>query len=231
MALILYELGGRDGARYSLFSWRTRLALAHKGLTAEHRTAKVCDKAAIAFSGQTKVPILVDGERVVFDSWAIAEHLDDQHAGPSLFGGPTGRGLARFVNGWVDRQIVPAAAPLVAPDVVDIVEADDAAHIRAGMEKGFGRSLETMRDERADRLAAFGRLLDPARSVLKAQPFLSGATSAYADYVLFSVFQWARIACTVALLADADLPMAAWRDRMLDLFDGAARREPARADR
>jgi glutathione S-transferase len=229
MALVLYELGGRDGTRYSLFAWRTRLALAHKGLVAEHRPVRVSDKAAIAFSGQTKVPILVDGDRVIVDSWAIAEHLEDAHGGPSLFGGAVGRGLARFVNGWVDRQIVPAAALLVAPDVVDIIDAEDAAHLRAIMEKGLGRSLETMRAERADRLASFPRLLDPARSALKAQPFLSGAAPSYADYALFSVFQWARVAGTVALLADADQPMIAWRDRLLDLFDGAARRVPARA--
>jgi hypothetical protein len=67
MALVLYELGGRNDARYSLFSWRTRLALAHKGLSAELRPVRVSDKAAIGFSGQGKVPILVDGERVVVD--------------------------------------------------------------------------------------------------------------------------------------------------------------------
>jgi glutathione S-transferase len=228
MALVLYELGGRDGARYSLFSWRTCLALAHKRLTAEHRAVRVSDKAAIAFSNQTKVPILRDGDRVVCDSWAIAEHLEDNHDGPSLFGGAAGRGLARFANGWVDRQIVPAAAPLVAPDVVGIVDADDGAHIRAVMEKGLGRSLDAMRAERADRLVVFRRLLDPARSALKAQPFLSGAAPAYADYALFSVFQWARVAATFALLDEADQPMTAWRERILDLFDGTARREPAR---
>src|SRR5260221_3542362 len=98
MALVLYELGGRNDARYSLFSWRTRLALAHKGLAAELRPVRVSDKAAIAFSGQGKVPILVDGEAVVCDSWTIAEHLEDRHGGPSLLGGAGGPGVARFAN-------------------------------------------------------------------------------------------------------------------------------------
>ena len=228
MVLVLYELWGRNGARYSLFSWRTRLALAHKGLTAELKPVRVSDKGAIAFSGQTKVPILVDGERVIPDSWQIAEHLEDRHGGPSLFGGPLGRGLARFANTWVDRQVVPAVAPLVAPDVVDIVDDEDAAHIRATMEGAFRVSLETMQAEREVRLKAFRRVLDPARLTLKAQPFLSGAAAGYADYALFSVFQWGRVAAMVALLDAADQPMVAWRDRMLDLFDGLAAREPAR---
>jgi len=61
MTLALYELGGLDDRRYSLFSWRTRLALAHKGLTPEYRPVRISDKAAIAFSKQDKVPILIDG--------------------------------------------------------------------------------------------------------------------------------------------------------------------------
>ena len=46
--ITLWELQGREGRRYSLFSWRARLALAHKGLAFE--TVPVClvDKAAIA---------------------------------------------------------------------------------------------------------------------------------------------------------------------------------------
>lgn len=229
MALVLYELGGRGDARYSLFSWRTRLALAHKGLTAALKPVRVSDKAAIGFSGQGKVPILVDGERVVVDSWAIAEHLENAHGGPSLFGGAAGRGLARFMNAWVDRQIVAAAAPLVAPEVVEIVDDADAAHIRSGMEKGFRTTLEAMRSERETRLAEFQRRLDPARRTLGAQPFLSGAAPSYADAILFSVFQWARIAATAPLLEAGDTPMVAWRERMLDAYDGAARRAPARA--
>ena len=62
MALTLYELGGLDDRRYSLYSWRTRMALAHKGLTPEYRPVRVSDKAAIAFSKQDKVPILIDGD-------------------------------------------------------------------------------------------------------------------------------------------------------------------------
>ena len=33
--ITLWELKGRDGRRYSLFSWRTRMALTHKGLDFE----------------------------------------------------------------------------------------------------------------------------------------------------------------------------------------------------
>jgi glutathione S-transferase len=69
---------------------------------------------------------------------------------------------------------------------------------------------------------AFRKLLDPARAVMRAQPFLSGANPAYADYILFSLFQWARIVSTFEVLEPKDA-LAAWRERMLDLFGGLAR--------
>ena len=78
--LELWELGGLSGCRYSTFSWRTRLALHHKGLGFATHVVSVTDKGAIAFSGQGKVPILRHGDRVVANSWAIALYLDREFA-------------------------------------------------------------------------------------------------------------------------------------------------------
>ena len=70
--ITLWELGGKDGRRYSLFSWRTRMALRHKQLEFESKPVCMSDKAAIAFSGGKTVPVAKDGEVVVRDSWKIA---------------------------------------------------------------------------------------------------------------------------------------------------------------
>jgi glutathione S-transferase len=229
MTLVLYELGGLDDRRYSQFSWRTRLALAHKGLAAETRPVAVSDKAAIAFSGQDKVPILVDGERIVPDSWAIAEYLEAQYPDrPSLFGGAVGHGLSRFINAFVDRVLIPRLAPLLMVDVVTCIDETDATHIRTQMERVFGTTLEKLAETRAADVAGFRKLLDPVRVSLRGQPFLCGERPAYADYILFSLIQWARIVSPFELLQPADT-LGAWRERMLDLHDGLARAEPARA--
>ncbi|MGL4290178.1 MAG: glutathione S-transferase N-terminal domain-containing protein [Phreatobacter sp.] len=230
MALILYELGGLDGRRYSQFSWRTHMAIAHKGLDAESRAVPISDKPAIAFSGQDKVPILVDGDQVIHDSWAIAEHLERRYADrPSLFGGPVGHGLCRFVNAYVDRTLIPKLVPLLMVDVVACVGSDDAGHLRAQMEEVFRRPLEQLAAERDKDILAFRKLLDPARATLRSQPFLSGEQPAYADHILFSLFQWARIVSRFEVLEASDR-LVAWREAMLDLYDGLARKEPARAD-
>jgi glutathione S-transferase len=229
-ARTLFELHGLADRRYSQFSWRTRLALAHKGLNVDYRPVRVSDKAAIAFSGQDKVPILVEeAGTVIADSWRIAEHLEDRYADrPSLFGGPVGHGFARFINHWVDRTLVPKAAPMLMADVISCVDAADATHLRTQIERAFGKSLEAMRDERDAGVKDFRRSLDPARATLKAQPYLSGPAPAYPDYILFSLLQWARIVSEFDLIEAKDAVLAAWRERMLDLFDGLARRAPAR---
>jgi glutathione S-transferase len=226
--MILYELCGSNGLRYSQFAWRTRMALAHKGLAVEYRGVRISDKAAIAFSNQDKVPILRDGERVISDSWRIAEYLEQTYPnGPSLFGGAIGLALARFINTWADRQVIGAVAPVVACDLPACVDAEDGAHLQRVFEKAFGQTFEQMREERAVRLKQLRRTFDVPRASLKAQPFLSGAAPAYADYILFSIFQWARLVGTEDILT-ADDPLTAWRERMLDLFSGLARSAPAR---
>jgi len=226
MALTLYELGGLDDRRYSLYSWRARYALAHKGLTPEYKPVRISDKSAIAFSRQDKVPILIDGEQVVQDSWRIAQHLEAK-PGASLFGGEIGQSLSRFFNSWVDRTIVPRLAPMIALDVTGIQDEEDARHLRGTMEKAFGKPLEELAASRDKDIVGFRRLLDPARAQLRAQPFISGSQPAYADYILFSPLQWARIVSPFPILEESDA-LFTWRERMLDLHGGLGRTTPAR---
>ncbi len=227
MALTLYELCGPHDVRYSQFSWRTRLALAHKGLTYEAIGVRISDKSSLAFSRQEKVPVLIDGEQVIADSWAIAEHLEATHAHqPSLFGCEIGKGVSRFVNAWTDRQIIPRLAPLMMVDVVNRLDKEDATHLRQQIEGVFGKGLEELSADRETKVGALRKLLDPARAILRQQPFLCGNNPAYADYVLFSVFQWCRIMSAFDPLEN-DKPLAEWRERVLDQFEGFARVDPA----
>jgi glutathione S-transferase len=224
--ITLYELKGAGGRYYSLFSWRTRMALAHKGLAFESHPVPMSDKAAIAFSGGKTVPIIRDGEAVVRDSWKIAEHLEAAYPqAPSLFGGAIGQGLCHTFNVWADRTLVPAALPVVVADLFERVDPVDRDFFRAMMEGYLKCKLEDTVAGRDKAIERLGRTLDPLRAVLKRQPFVCGAAPAYADYIVFSVFQWARVGSPVQLLA-ADDPLAAWRERILDLHSAFARNVP-----
>ena len=217
--ITLWELGGKDDRRYSLFSWRTRMALRHKGLEFESRPVCMSDKQAIAFSGGKTVPVIRDGDTVVRDSWSIAEHLEKKYPTQPLY---RDRGLTHTFNVWVDRAVVPAMLPVVVADIYERVDPAARAFFRDFMEKILGKTLEEAAADRAKALERLSRVLDPLNGALKRQPYVSGDAPAYADYILFSVFQWARIMSPGEVLAP-DGALHAWRERVLDLFAGFAR--------
>jgi glutathione S-transferase len=227
MTLRLYDLAGAEPERrFSPYCWRTRLALAHKELGVETIPWCFTDKAAIARSGQGLVPVLVDGDHWVADSWNIANYLEDTHPdGPTLFGGAAGRTLTRFYSAFADG-VVAAIFPFVALDILERVADQDREYFRASREKRVGTTLEAFSAGREARLPAFRAQLTPLRRALTAQPFLGGNEPLYADYAVFGPFQWARCISPFELL-ERDDPIRLWRDRLLDRFDGMARKSPA----
>lgn len=73
-------------AEYSTNCERIALALAHKELEAESVIITYSDRSPVeAISGQSLVPVIVDGDRVVNDSVAILRHLDRRDPSPPLF--------------------------------------------------------------------------------------------------------------------------------------------------
>ena len=229
--LELWELGGRDDCRFSTFSWRTRLALHHKGLSFAVHPVAVSDKAAIGFSGQGKVPILKHDGRVIPDSWAIALYLEkDFPERPTLFGGEIGQTLTHVFNVWADRELIPALIPFLMRDVLDCVGEADGAHLRLQIESAMKKTLEDLSAGREQAVQAFRRKLQPVRKALETRNFLGGAAPTYADYVLFGLLQWARVISPAEVLEDGDA-VAAWFERVLDLYDGVGRKERSRLER
>jgi glutathione S-transferase len=224
--ITLWELGGKGGRRYSLFSWRTRMALRHKHLSFESFPVCLTDKAAIAFSGGKTVPIIRDGDTVVRDSWKIAEYLETKYPDRPLFGGDIGRGVTHAFNTWVDRALVAPMMQVVAPDIHERVDPADEQYFRTMAEGVAKKKLEDLRAGRDEALQRLGRAIDPMQTLLKRQAYVCGELPAYGDYILFSIFQWARVMSPREVLAPED-PVCAWRERMLDLFDGFARNVPA----
>jgi len=221
MSIILYDLAGADPAlRFSPYCWRTKLALAHKELAVETVPWRFTEKDRLAFSGQGRVPVIVDGVRVVFDSWAIAEYLEDTYPDrPSLFGGPMGRAHARFINGWADSVLHPGIARMVVRDIFGVLAPQDLAYFRTSREAALGATLEVVVEGREQRLEPWRALLVPVRLVLRAQAFLGGARPSYADHILFGTLQWPRCASFFPLLAPND-PVAAWFSRVGALYGG-----------
>ena len=223
----MHDLAGADPAlRFSPYCWRTRFALAHKGLPVETIPWRFTEKDVIAPSGQALVPVLVDNGRWIADSWTIANYLEDTYPqAPSLFGGAAGRSLTRYCSTAADALAPPIARMLVL-DIFERIHEKDRAYFRESREKRFGMTLEAAVADRAQRLPAFRESLAPLRAALKTQPFFGGETPLYADYAVFGPFQWARCISPFRILDAAD-PLDAWLQRLLERFDGMAGKAPA----
>jgi glutathione S-transferase len=227
MPITMYDLAGSDAdRRFSPFCWRARMALAHKGLAVETVPWRFTEKDRLPAPNEGRVPVIVDGGRVVHDSSAIAEYLEAEYPDrPSLFGGDAARGLTRFVQNWTETVLQVGLIRLVVLDIHRHIGPADQAYFRSSREPRFGATLEEVVRDREARLPAFRASLDPLRRTVERQDFVCGAAPAYADYVVFGAFQWARSISDFELLA-ADDAVYAWRGRMLDLFGGLARQSP-----
>jgi glutathione S-transferase len=227
MTLVMYERVGHEGRRPSPFSWRIRYRLAHKEIAVEYRPTRFADVEKIKeLSSQRYVPIIVDGTTVVSDSWKIATYLEDHYGGgPTLFGGPAGRASARFVNIWSDTVLSPPLRRLIYGDFIWCLAPEDRAYFRQSREKDLGQTLEEACLDRGRWQAEFEAACLPLERLLAEQAFIAGRSPLYADYIVFSVFQWAHLGCPRDVVP-AGTALAGWRSRMRDLFNGLANAFP-----
>jgi glutathione S-transferase len=223
--ITLYELAGADrDRRFSPYCWRIRLALLHKGLKFDTIAWSMTEKEKISFAGSEKVPVLTDGDKSVHDSPAIAAYLEEAYPDrPSLFGGKVGRAVSRFVLDWNELVMNPALFRMIAIDIAAHIAPEDSDYFTRTREARVGMKLSDYCASREDRLEGFRSQMAPLRRTLTVQPFLSGGEPAWADYVVFGSFQWARCISPLKLLAEDD-PIYLWREKMLDLYDGEARK-------
>ncbi|MCZ6888893.1 MAG: glutathione S-transferase N-terminal domain-containing protein [Gammaproteobacteria bacterium] len=224
--VLLYDLVGTQDRRFSPNCWKTRMALAHKGLEHETRATRFTEIAAICGGGQRSVPVIEHGTEVVRDSWQIAEYLENTFPDtPSLFGPDPGHQFAYFFERW-SVSLYLDVMQLIVKDIYDHVTPEDHDHFRSTRERILGETLEDSHALQQRRLQPMRDALKPARQVLQRQSFLAGDAPSYPDYQLFAILQWVRVMSPLPLVEQDD-PIRAHMERCLDLFDGLARQTPA----
>jgi glutathione S-transferase len=222
LALQMYDLAGADDEhRFSPYCWRTRMACAHKGLPLETIPWRFCDKDALPQPNSGTVPVLVDGDTVVADSWKIAGYLDERYPERSLVGSEAARGAALLIKYWTERTLHPLVTRMCVRDVWAGLHEKDKRYFRDSREQRLGKTLEETVADRDETRVKFAAALEPVRAVLAEQPFVCGKSAAYADYIVFGVFQWERCVSSYELLEESD-PVHAWRQRLLDMYGGLA---------
>jgi glutathione S-transferase len=225
MTVVLYDLVGKEDRRFSPHCWRTRMALAHKGLDCDARPTRFTEIARIAGGGFKTVPVIEDRGRAIVDSWAIAQYLEASYPDrPSLFGGPGGEAATRFVQSWCVAVLHAGLVGLIILDIYEHLAPEDRAYFRTTREQRFGRKLEEVQAGREERLDAFRKSLQPLRVTLTDARFLGGEQPLYADYLAFGALQWARVISPFRIL-ESDDPIHAWFERCLDLHGGLGRKQ------
>lgn len=229
MTITLYDLAGaEDDRRFSPFCWRAKMALAHKSLPVEEVPWRFTEKDVIEFTEQGRVPVIVDGGnggKAVWDSWAIAEYLDDAYPENLLFTEQSGKASTYFLKCWVERVVHPGIVRQVLMDIHNHLHEKDKDYFRTSREKVFGMALEDVVASADESLPQFRASLEPMRAVLGRYAFMGGDEPAFADHIAFGPFAWAR-AISERKLLEAEDPIFAWRERMLDLYGGYARLSP-----
>ena len=227
MAIKMYDLAGAEPERrFSPYCWRIKLALRHKGLDFETIPWRFTEKSVIAPYNSERVPVIVDDGRGVADSWAIANYLDDTYRDRQpLFGSKQVHALARFYNQWTDVTLQGAIGPIVVSDILAHVDPRDRDYFRTSREARMKTPLESLVERRDTYLSTLHQVLEPLRQTLATQPYLGGDAPLYPDFIVFGEFQWARSISSVRLVQSSD-PIDAWRQRLLDAFNGYARSAP-----
>ena len=150
---------------------RVALALAHKGLEVESVWVDPANRSdVVRISGQELVPVLIDGDRVVADSTAILEHLEERFPERPLYpADPARRAELRLFVDWFNRvwkqppNLIVAEEAKAKPDPVRIAE----------LERLIGGALPGFEDLLAGRDFLFGQGLSAAD--VMAFPFLKYA--------------------------------------------------------
>ncbi len=152
---------------------RVALALAHKHLEVESVWVDPADRSELVrISGQELVPVLGDGDRVVADSTAILEHLEERFPEPPLYpADPARRAELRLFIDWFNR--VWKRPPNEIVDEEAKAEPDRAR-------------IAALEAEIAGALPAFEDLLD-------GREFLFGDELSAADVVAFPFLKYALL--------------------------------------
>jgi glutathione S-transferase len=157
--LKLYEVRGEDVEfRPSPYCWRIRMALAHKALAFEPIPWCAVEKERIARSGGGTVPVLVDGDKWIRESWDIALYLETAYPElPALFEGDGDRTKSVFIDAWTTNVVHPVMAQAVLLDQFPLLAAKDQSYYQERTKRKFGTTLEDMcrdPDGAVDRLRA-----------------------------------------------------------------------------
>ena len=105
---------------------------------------------------------------------------------------------------------------MVVADMVAVCRPQDRDYVVESRSKRIGTNdfAGFQKNAREKGMATFRAALEPARRILREQPFLAGASAAYPDIILYGTLMWPQTMSPGLELLEKDDPVHAWRERM-----------------
>lgn len=217
MSITLYDLSGADRSlRFGPHCWKSKLALAHKQLSYKTEPVWFTEKEKFAISEQPLLPVIIDGDKVVSDSWAIAEYLEAKYPdAPRLFANDEARAKAESFHQWASTSLSKHIPGILILDLYNVIADQDKEYFRRTREERLGTTLEAFAATPEKHIQGFRAELASVRESLATQPYLGGDNPDYRDICLLGTFLWIANSGVTEFLEKDDV-VYAWYQRMLN---------------
>ena len=214
----LYELSGKNNIRFSPYCWRTRMALNYKKLDFKTVPVKFTEKKLIEFSNQKLLPVLVDQNAIVSNSFDIAIYLDKKYPANQKLFIKSDMSFDIFINQWADKMLNGALIKIVINDITNHLDPKDKDYFIDSRTKRFGMSPESMADKSTDSLNQLYKYISFLNSILEKQEFISGDDIGYSDFIIAGSLKWGMQVCDITLIDEKNKKMLDWYNQIEKLF-------------
>ena len=202
--ITLYELAGKNDLRFSPPCWNVKLSLLYKDINFQTVAVGFSEKNKILFSNQQLVPVIKHQKGFVFDSWNIINWLDENFDNPKLFNNETSKNFSYFLYLWTSRQLLPVLFKIVAHEIPNILEGDDLDYYIISREERIKGPITKFKPVISDSIKKFRNLINPMRSLIKNNGFISGTCPGIEDFIFFGNFKWVYTCSSCELLETED---------------------------
>ena len=214
----LYELAGKNDLRFSPPCWNIRLCLLYKKIDFETIGVGFSEKDKISFSNQQLVPVIKHQKGFVSDSWKIINWLDDNFEEPKLFINETSKNFSYFLHLWTSRQLIPILFKIIAHEIPNILQGDDLDYYLITREELIKGPISKFKPIIPKTIKKFRSLINPMRSLIKKNGFISGTNPGIEDFIFFGIFKWVYT-CSSCKLLETEDEVYQWYKRLNKIFN------------
>ena len=221
----LYDLAGSNSNfRFSPYCWRIKLALEHKKLKYESIPWNFTEKDKLPSPNVGQVPVLVDENEVIYDSWTIAKYLEGKYPENPLFFSSKDLNLVKCIKYFFETTIQPIIGKIVVPEIYSLISEKDKTYFKDTREKRFNSSFKDLESNFEINKSKLLKAYEPLRLILAdGNKFISGNSPSFVDYIAFAQILWVEISTKKKIFSDDDI-IFKYQNVMLDLHNSFARK-------